>query len=195
MGAPEQQDAGSSEQRRGVVRDFCPRYTARSVADITPAVLDAHGIRAVILDLDNTLVAWHGEEVAREIEAWIVSLRAAGVRLCIASNTHRPARLKRLAERLGVQYASGVAKPRRGGFLRSMELMGSRREETAVIGDQLLTDIWGGNRCELLTFLVPPLSPREFIGTRVISRPIERTLLSYFAARGWLAPLPTGEEE
>jgi putative phosphatase len=173
----------------GLWGPFCPRYTARSVCEITPELLSGLGIRAVILDLDNTLVPWHGEALDEAVEAWVQGLRAAGFGLCIASNTHRPGRLRRLAERLQVLYAPRVAKPRRGGFERAMTAMGARPEETAVIGDQLFTDIWGGNRCRLLTVLVNPLTPREFIGTRLVSRTLERLLLARFTARGWLQPI------
>jgi len=176
----------------GLWGGFCPRYTATSVCEITPELLTRLGIRAVILDLDNTLVPWHGEALDEAVEDWIRQLRAAGFRLCIASNTHRPGRLRRLAERLQVLYATRVAKPRRGGFVRAMAAMQALPEETAVIGDQLLTDIWGGNRCRLLTILVNPLSPKEFIATRVISRSVERWLLARFTARGWIRPLPAG---
>ena len=55
-----------------------------------------------------------------------------------------------------------------------------------MIGDQLLTDMWGGNRCGLYTILVEPLSPREFIGTRVISRPLEKIVLSSLRRQGLL---------
>lgn len=170
-------------------RRFCPTYTAASLAEITPALLQELGIRGLVLDLDNTLVPWHVNELTEEVAAWVRAIQAAGIRLCIASNTHRPRRLKALAEQLGVLYASGVAKPRPGGFRRSIALMGIRPEETLVIGDQVLTDILGGNRCDLLTVLVPPLHPHEFIGTRCVSRPIERWLLARFTARGWLRPL------
>jgi HAD superfamily phosphatase (TIGR01668 family) len=178
----------------GILRRLCPRYLAAAVGAIEPARLARHGIRAVILDLDNTLVPWHGDGVGEEIAAWIARLQAAGFRICIASNTHRPRRLRRLADHLQVTFAPGCAKPRRGGFLRAMERMGSRPEETAVIGDQVLTDIWGGNRCGLLTILVDPLSPREFIGTRLVSRPLERWLMARFRARGWLCDWTDNEE-
>lgn len=171
-------------------RAFCPAYVAASVCEIDPAWLEARGIRALILDLDNTLVTWHSEEVEAEIGAWVERLLAGGFRLCIASNTHRPRRLARLAERLGVPFASGVAKPRRGGMRRAMALMDARPEETAVVGDQVLTDVLAGNRCGLLTILVTPISPREFAGTRLVSRRIERWLLQRFAARNWLRSLP-----
>lgn len=163
---------------------FCPTLRAGSVLEITPGFLARRDIRALILDLDNTLVPWHGREVKPEIEAWIHSLHAAEIQLCIVSNTHRPGRLKELAALLGVQYVPSGGKPRRRGFFRAMEAMGSTAAETAVVGDQVMTDIWGGNRCGLLTILVEPLSPVEFIGTRWVSRSVERLLLKLLQDRG-----------
>lgn len=163
---------------------FCPALRADSVLEITPAFLAERGIRALILDLDNTLVPWHGREVKPEVESWIHSMHAAEMQLCIVSNTHRPGRLKELAAVLGVQYVPSGGKPRRRGFFRAMEAMGTTAEETAVVGDQVMTDIWGGNRCGLLTILVEPLSPVEFIGTRLVSRNVERLLLKYLGDRG-----------
>jgi HAD superfamily phosphatase (TIGR01668 family) len=163
---------------------FRPALRAEAVTEITAGFLAARGIRALVLDLDNTLVPWHGREVKPEVEAWLKSLQAAQIGLCIVSNTHRPHRLKELAAVLGVQYGPSGGKPRRGGFYRAMQAMGTRADETAVVGDQVMTDIWGGNRCGLLTILVEPLSPVEFIGTRVVSRNVERLLLRFLEKQG-----------
>jgi HAD superfamily phosphatase (TIGR01668 family) len=164
---------------------FRPDLRARSVTEITPELLAARGIRALILDLDNTLVPWHGLEVVPSVAAWITQLQEAGVRLCIVSNTHRPRRLKQLAALLGVAFVPSGGKPRRGGFLRALTTMDATAEETAVVGDQIMTDIWGGNRCGLLTILVEPLSAVEFWGTRVISRNVERMLLQRLERGGF----------
>jgi len=167
-----------------VLHQFCPTLRARDVTEITPAFLADRAIRALVLDLDNTLVPWHGREVAPSVSQWIEGMHAAGVSLCIVSNTHRPGRLKELAAVLGVQYVPSGGKPRRRGFYRAMEAMGVTADETAVVGDQVLTDIWGGNRSGLLTILVDPLSPVEFVGTRVVSRRVERLLLRLLAKSG-----------
>lgn len=159
-------------------RQFCPALRAAHVTEITPAFLEERKIRALVLDLDNTLVPWHGREIAPSVVEWIRILQEAGVRLCIVSNTHRPNRLKTLAMELGVDWVPSGGKPRRRGFYRAMAAMGVTAVETAVVGDQVMTDIWGGNRCGLLTILVDPLSPVEFWGTRVISRNVERLLLA-----------------
>src|SRR5688572_17470483 len=109
----------------GPLLQFCPSLRANSVLEITPAFLGARGIRGLILDLDNTLVPWHGREVKPEVEAWIHAMHAAEVQLCIVSNTHRPGRLKELAAVLGVQYVPSGGKPRRRGFFRAMDAMGT----------------------------------------------------------------------
>ncbi len=166
------------------LEQFCPSLRAAHVTEITPEFLEARGIRAVILDLDNTLVPWKGREVNPLIEGWLERLRSAGFRLCIVSNTHRPRRLQELAAILRVESVPSGGKPRRRGFLRAMEVMGSGVEDTAVVGDQVMTDIWGGNRCGLLTILVEPLSEVEFVGTRVISRNVERLLMNLLRRRG-----------
>lgn len=163
---------------------FCPKLSAQSVEEIDVEFVTRRGLKALILDLDNTLVPWHGREVRPAVTEWVARMQAAGISLCIVSNTHRPSRLKELAQILGVGWVPSGGKPRRRGFLRAMEAMGSSARDTAVIGDQLLTDIWGGNRCGLLTIQVTPLSDREFFGTKYVSRNIEKVLLGLLQRQG-----------
>jgi HAD superfamily phosphatase (TIGR01668 family) len=169
-----------------MLRRFCPDLVVSRLTDLTPDFFTERGIQAVMLDLDNTLVPWRGAEITPEVSRWVIEAVEAGLKLCICSNTHRPRRLAQLANRLGIPYIERVAKPRRAGFLRALALLEARPEETAVVGDQLLTDIWGGNRCGLMTILVPPLSPVEFIGTRVVSRTLENVLLARMRRDGML---------
>lgn len=163
---------------------FCPALRARSVTEVSAAFLRERGIRALILDLDNTLVTWHGQEVAPPIAEWVREMHDAGISLCIVSNTHRPRRLRELSAVLGVTYVPSGGKPRRQGFRRALAAMGSTAEETAVIGDQLMTDIWGGNRCGLLTIWVDPISSEEWWGTKVVHRSLERLILQQIGRRG-----------
>lgn len=155
-----------------------PDYIVRHVCDVTPALLSEGGVRAVVTDLDNTLVAWRSEEVTEEITAWLLNLRQAGLGVCIASNTRHFSRLERLAAQLGIGHVPGNAgKPGVRGLRDALSLLNSSPETTAMVGDQLFTDIIAGNRLGLTTVLVNPLSPREFIGTRLISRNLERLVL------------------
>jgi hypothetical protein len=155
-----------------------PDLIVAHVGDVTPAALRDRGIRAVITDLDNTLVPWRSDEIAREIQNWLLALRDDGIGVCIASNTRRLTRLEQIASRLGILHVPGNAsKPRRRGLRIALSLLGTAPSETAMVGDQLFTDVLAGNRLGLTTILVNPLTPAEFLGTRIISRTAERLVL------------------
>ena len=85
------------------------------------------------------------------------ALEAAGITLFILSNSRRPGRAQRFAQALGVPYEGHAGKPKRGGFQRAMARMGVTPEETAIVGDQIFTDTWGGNNAGVLTLLVHPI--------------------------------------
>ncbi|GAB4460905.1 MAG: YqeG family HAD IIIA-type phosphatase [Armatimonadaceae bacterium] len=159
-------------------RLLTPDFQVRHVSDVSPTWLCEKGIRAVISDLDNTLVCWHNEEVATEVTSWLTTLRDADIHICLASNTRRLPRLRRLAEQMEVLHVPMSArKPSTRGLRHALALLQTEPSQTAMVGDQLLTDVLAGNRLGLTTILVNPLSPREFVATRLISRPIERLLL------------------
>jgi HAD superfamily phosphatase (TIGR01668 family) len=171
------------DTKRGV-GIFCPDRTVHSVLDIDPQDLVDLGMKGVILDLDNTLVLWHREEITEEIIAWLERVKAVGLKLCILSNSVLSNRSERIAERLGCPNVRQARKPSRSGFRRAMNAMGTTPRTTAMIGDQMFTDILGGNRMRLFTIMVTPMNPKEFAYTRYVSRPPERLLLRYFRRRG-----------
>ncbi|MCS7208925.1 MAG: YqeG family HAD IIIA-type phosphatase [Fimbriimonadales bacterium] len=158
------------------LRRWCPDEHVSSVAEITPARLQAHGICALLLDLDNTITPWRSRQVPPEIAEWVKRMQAAGIKLCFVSNTRNLGRLQRLSEQLNIPYARGPMKPRRAMLRRALEMLSVSPQQAAIVGDQLFTDIWGGNRLGLYTIWVRPMHPREFIGTKV-SRQVERWLL------------------
>ena len=155
---------------------FRPDRMAESVVDVDPAALIELGIEALLIDLDNTLVPWHRYEVSDATLEWLRSVEARGMKVCFVSNTRYPGRLKILAEKLKVPFVKGRLKPRKSAFRPALELLNIAPERSAVIGDQVFTDILGGNRLGLYTILVRPLSRREFFGTK-ISRVFERLIL------------------
>jgi hypothetical protein len=154
-----------------------PSQVCPAVWEVEPAPLAAAGIKGLILDLDNTLVNWNSQQVRPQVAAWLEQARQAGLALCISSNAHSPRRVRRMAERLGVLCITGAGKPRASAFLRPAALMGTSPQSTAVIGDQLFTDILGGNRVGMYTVLVRPLGVWEFPGTMIV-RLAERLLLA-----------------
>ena len=134
-----------------------PRGFYNSVSDLEPQVLAAKGIRLVLADLDNTLVPYKVLTPAPEVADWIAGLKQAGIQLFLLSNSRKPGRAQRFAEALGIPYEGHAGKPKVGGFQRAIARMGAAPEETAIVGDQIFTDIWGGNRAGVLTLLVHPI--------------------------------------
>ncbi len=162
----------------------CPNKILSSITQVDIDDLIARSIRGVILDLDNTLVEWKHEEVQEAVMQWIENVKSRGLQLCILSNSLRGHRVFRLAEKIGVTAIGQAKKPLQSGFHRAMKALGTTPENTVIIGDQMFTDILGGNRLGIHTIMVHPIHKSEFIYTRFISRPPERILLKYFKKSG-----------
>ncbi|MFZ5626571.1 MAG: YqeG family HAD IIIA-type phosphatase [Bacillota bacterium] len=144
------------------------------LTEISPEFFYEKGIKAVLLDLDNTLLPWAEGIFPEESLRWIEEMKAAGLLLCLVSN-NKPERVAQLAGELGIPGISQAVKPRRKGFRQALRLLAVKPEETAVVGDQIMTDVLGGNRAGLFTVLVNPLSPVEHKGTYFL-RWLERIL-------------------
>ncbi len=140
-----------------------------SVIEATPDFLRARGLRGLILDLDNTLAVWNGAEPAPGVEAWLDGVGRAGIARVILSN-NGPARVGDFGRRVGVPVLARAGKPRIGAFRRALAILHLSAPETAVLGDRLLMDVWGGNRAGLYTVLVAPVDPNELWATRLIRR-------------------------
>jgi len=161
-----------------------PTRVVKNISDVTPASLTDLGIIAVITDLDNTLVRWRSYEISQEVHDWLAGLKSANIKVVIASNTMHPRRLQKLAGEMGIECILGVRKPWPSGYKRSMEMLGSTPATTAMLGDQIFTDIMGANALNLHTILLrPALSTYEFIWT-VMVRQVERVLVRYLVATG-----------
>ncbi len=156
---------------------FRPVYCTGAAADIDLDFLISAGFDSLMLDLDNTLLPWKNSDIPPSSRAWIEKAKRLGMKICIVSNTHNPKRLKKIAAELDVLFIDRALKPRRSGFDRAVEMLECDRAHTVVVGDQILTDILGGNLSGMCTILVKPMHHTEFIGTKV-SRLVERGILA-----------------
>jgi HAD superfamily phosphatase (TIGR01668 family) len=163
---------------------FCPHEELNSVTDLDCAALAGRGIRGLIFDLDNTLVKWKHNALAPETLAKITELKAAGFRICLLSNARRH-RAAAIADQLEIAFIAPAAKPRKGPFKKALELLGTTPEQTAIIGDQLFTDVCGGNRMQLHTIWVKPIAASEFFYTRLVRR-LERLVVKRLRRKGRL---------
>lgn len=128
-----------------------------SVLDIRPEDLTRRGITLLLADLDNTLVPYKTPVPTGELKRWREELEAGGVKLFLLSNSRKPGRPKRFADALGIGFIGHAGKPKRGGFLAAMERTGRTPAQTAIVGDQIFTDILGGTRAGVTTILVRPI--------------------------------------
>ncbi|WP_223067200.1 YqeG family HAD IIIA-type phosphatase [Paenibacillus caui] len=152
---------------------FMPKLRVNTVFDIDLEDLYAKGYRGIITDLDNTLVGAKDPLATPKLAAWFENVKRYGFKLVIVSNNNLK-RVSAFATPLNIEYVYKARKPSGAPFHRAMNMMGLKPEETIVIGDQLMTDVYGGNRRGLFTVLVLPISVTdEGFGTR-INRQLER---------------------
>jgi HAD superfamily phosphatase (TIGR01668 family) len=163
-------------------RPFAPTEFGTSLRDVDLEVVVARGKRLVLLDVDNTLVPWGSEALPEWVLEWLAQGRSLGLEFCILSNTRHPARLARLAERMGIPYLRGKFKPNPDVYRRALAQFGVEAKQAIMIGDQLFTDVLGANRAGIESVWLVPMARREFIGTKV-SRMGERILARHFKKR------------
>jgi HAD superfamily phosphatase (TIGR01668 family) len=158
--------------------DSVERFRADHHVETLPEValdrLAQAGIRGIIVDLDNTVCAYHRPELAPGVAEWVAAARARGFALVLVSNNFSE-RVASVGARLGIPVVPNALKPLPFAFLRALKLLGTPRHATVVIGDQLFTDVLGAKLLGLQTILTDPLVEVDFPLTRVL-RFLERTL-------------------
>jgi hypothetical protein len=159
-----------------VLKKLFPDSRFESIYDIDLGALKSHGISALILDLDNTIVARNSFIATAELKQWLELVREQGFKACIVSNNWKQ-RVSKIAGQVNLPLVARAAKPWPMAFTRAMQVLGTGKEETAVIGDQIFTDILGGNLAGLRTILVVPLSNSEAVHTKVL-RHMERWVIA-----------------
>ena len=152
-----------------------PDMVCRDVGSIDIDALGRMGVRALVFDLDNTLTLWNQYDVSENTMQWIDGCRALGIKMCICSNNHA-LRIQPVAGALGLDFIAEAGKPKPHAYLSACERLGARPDETAAVGDQLMTDVIGAKRAGLRAVLVNPIGRREFLGT-YFNRMAERLLL------------------
>lgn len=163
-------------------RYFLPKERKQSPVGLSPKRLKRSGYQAVILDLDNTIVPWSGEKVPGEIAGWVTGAKAEGLKICIVSNSaFRTNRAKAVAGFLNVPLVVHALKPLPFGLKKALKKLGVEAGKTVLVGDQLFTDILGGNLMGFYTVLVAPLDQKEFFTTR-ISRLLEKLVFRHISA-------------
>lgn len=159
------------------IRSFYPKKYIDSAYGIPYEKFYKKGIRGVIFDVDNTLVT-HGAPADEGVLALFERLRSMGMDTCLMSN-NKEQRVASFAAEVNSKFIFKAGKPAVGGYLKAMELMGTDKEQTLFVGDQLFTDVYGANRAGIYGILVKPIHPKEEIQI-VLKRYLERVVLYFY---------------
>ncbi len=154
---------------------FTPAHAADSLHQVDLQKLWDEGKRLLLVDVDNTLVQWRGEDFSPEVMGWLDQAKALGFDICILSNTKNVERLARISQLLGVETVRGTFKPSRAMYRLACIKFKRKPSEAVMIGDQLMTDILGANRSGIEAIWVRKMASKEF-GPTAINRMIERFL-------------------
>ena len=155
-----------------------PHIQLDSVCDITVDLLQQMNVTCLILDVDNTLCLKKGKIILEGVRDWLARMEKEGIKLIILSNA-KPKRMEGIAKGFNLPFVALGGKPLTFGYKRAAKRMGESIKNCAIVGDQLLTDILGGNFAGCKTILVVPKELETSFGFK-IKRGIERKLLKKY---------------
>ena len=154
---------------------FKPDMYVKDIYSIDYEKLKSYGIKCILFDLDNTLVPCFRKKPTRKLKDFIERIKDMGFKVIIFSNSKKK-RLQPFKNVLEVDCSYSSKKPFQKKFKKVLKEYNFSQSEVAMIGDQLLTDIFGGNRLGIFTILVTPINGKEFIFTK-FNRTIEKRII------------------
>ena len=156
---------------------FFPTLYRRRITDVTAEDLHRLDVKALLLDVDNTLTTHDAPDLTDEVKSWLAERQAEGFVLLIVSN-NREERVAPFAEKIGLPYYAHARKPLPFGFRAAARQAGVHRKQCVVIGDQIFTDMLGANLAGISSILLEPIqmeTQQKFI---VFKRKIEKPMLN-----------------
>ena len=135
------------------------------VEEITIEFLNKNKIKALILDIDNTLIDY-SKIMTSSVENWAKNLKGQGVKIYILSNSNKKKKVENIAKILDVPYIYFGKKPLKMGFKKAKKELKEDSKNIAVVGDQIFTDVIGGNRCKMITIIDEPINEKEYWYTK-----------------------------
>ncbi len=157
---------------------LCPDIKLKRVTNITLELLNKYNINALILDVDNTLSTHHGQQLTDGLEEWLNEMQNGGIKLIVLSNS-KEERVKPFAEKINLNFISLGLKPLPFGYWRALKRLGECRKNTAIVGDQIFTDIIGGKFVGVKTILLTPILPEPMLSFR-IRRNLEKKIFKRY---------------
>ena len=156
---------------------FFPDEYINSTYQIHFEELYQKGYRGLLFDIDNTLVP-HGEKADERAVKLFAQLKEIGFSCCLISN-NKLERVQMFNRDIQVHFIENAHKPSTKNYIRAMKILGTNKDSTVFIGDQLFTDIYGAKRAGIFTILVKPIHPKEEIQI-VLKRRLEKIVLHFY---------------
>lgn len=160
---------------------YYPGLIVDKVQDIDLDLMKEKKIKGFILDIDNTLVPSHVKEADKAAVQWLERLKAEGFKACIVSNASKT-RVIKFNDKLKLFAIHRASKPGSKAFKKAARLMDIDVSEAVVVGDQIFTDIYGGNKVGMFTILTKPIHPKELLFIKA-KRILEKIVLSKYNKR------------
>lgn len=157
---------------------FMPDFFFDSFEGVTPDFLAAHGIRFLLTDIDNTLAPYEEAEPNERVKAWAASMKTCGVTVILVSN-NREERVTQFNRALGFAAFADCHKPSVRSLRGILAQTGAVLSETAALGDQIFTDVWGAKKLGIRAILVPPIRDKRSLFFR-FKRFLEKPILKKF---------------
>jgi len=161
---------------------FYPDVYQKSIYTINYNKLKEAGIKCLLFDLDNTCVPYVDRVPTKKLKNHFNKLQDEGFKVIIFSNSPKE-RLRPFKKELNVDCCPKARKPKKGKFIKVLKTYNYDLSEVAIIGDQLMTDIYGGNKVGIMTIFVNPMSNIDMPFTK-INRFIEKKKIDKMAKQG-----------
>ena len=155
-----------------------PNIKLKKITDISVSLLEKYNINTLILDVDNTMSTHHGQVLTDGLTDWIEMMHKNNIGLIVLSNS-KEERVKPFAEKIKLPYISLGLKPLPFGYFKALKRANSKRKNTAIVGDQIFTDVLGGNTVGVKTILLTPIKPEDGLSFK-IRRKIEKFLFKIY---------------
>ncbi len=160
---------------------FYPDYRFSKFDDVSAEFLLSIGVKAVLLDIDNTLEPYENPMPSERVINWLASLSSNGIKAGIVSNNEEE-RVALFNKELGLTAYSKAGKPFKKKLLLTMETLGVSPSETIFMGDQVFTDVWAAHNAKIRAILVPPIKDKKNFITK-FKRMLEKPILKSFEKR------------
>lgn len=149
-----------------MLNKFEPTWMVESIYDLSPTELKEKGVKVVLTDLDNTLIAWDDPDGTPQLHAWLHKMEDAKIPVVVVSN-NKHKRIEHALKTLELPFVSRALKPLTRGIKIALKRYDLKKHEVVLVGDQLMTDVMAANNAGIRSILVKPLVDSDAWNTKI----------------------------